>query len=154
MSAAVSVRAMREEDVDAVCAIAAALPSAPKWKRENYERAIRPGALPERIALVAELENGALAGFAIASLVLGDAELETICVAPEAQRGGAGKSLLDRLTGKALEHGAGKMQLEVRESNKAALALYHSAGFVESGRRRRYYSDPEEDAILLACYLR
>ncbi len=44
--------------------------------------------------------------------------------------------------------------LEVRASNRAAIGLYNSFGFNESGRRQRYYSDPIEDAVLMTCDLR
>jgi ribosomal-protein-alanine N-acetyltransferase len=50
--------------------------------------------------------------------------------------------------------GAQSMQLEVRSASVAALALYRSLGFVEQGRRTRYYRDPEDDAVLMAIALR
>jgi ribosomal-protein-alanine N-acetyltransferase len=45
------------------------------------------------------------------------------------------------------------MELEVRISNRAAIALYERAGFVQDGRRRGYYRDPEEDAVLMGLPL-
>jgi ribosomal-protein-alanine N-acetyltransferase len=53
----------------------------------------------------------------------------------------------------AQRQGARRMELEVRISNRAAIALYERAGFVQDGRRRGYYRDPEEDAVLMGLPL-
>jgi ribosomal-protein-alanine N-acetyltransferase len=47
--------------------------------------------------------------------------------------------------------GASELELEVRESSEGALALYRSLGFVEQARRREYYRNPTEDAVLMAA---
>jgi ribosomal-protein-alanine N-acetyltransferase len=56
--------------------------------------------------------------------------------------------LLSELLDIARGGGAKAIFLEVRESNQAARALYEKWAFLESGRRRRYYQEPDEDAIL------
>jgi ribosomal-protein-alanine N-acetyltransferase len=57
--------------------------------------------------------------------------------------------LLDDTLAWASREGLQRVLLDVRRSNDAALALYLGAGFVQAGERRRYYSDPVEDALLL-----
>lgn len=141
-------RAMAEADLDAVMAMAAALPTAPHWQRETYARATKPDAVPARIALVAEAESGELAGFVVASLIAPEAELESIVTAAGFQRRGVGRALLDALSGALRTREVSELHLEVRASNDAARALYAAAGFVESGVRPRYYADPVEDAVL------
>jgi [ribosomal protein S18]-alanine N-acetyltransferase len=144
----VCVRAMVEEDLDRVIGIAASLPTAPQWARSVYEAAIVAAGALRRIALVAEV-GGALVGFAVASMVGPQAELESIAVAGEAQGRGTGTALLAGLIRELRLAGAGELELEVRESNRTAADFYARAGFHEVGRRRGYYHDPVEDAVLL-----
>jgi ribosomal-protein-alanine N-acetyltransferase len=140
------IRAMTVADLDTVLAIAAALPSAPHWPREAYAAALESEAWPQRIALVAELA-GSVAGFAVAVLVAGEGEIESIAVARGQQRQGIGAALLDALQLALAEAGALTIVLEVRESNRVAADLYARAGFREIGRREGYYRHPVEDAL-------
>jgi ribosomal-protein-alanine N-acetyltransferase len=139
---------MSETDLDAVVAIAAAIPSAPHWPREAYAAALNSEAWPQRVAMAAE-SGGSVVGFAVAVLVAGEAEIESIAVASGHQRQGIGALLLDALLDALQAAGALAIGLEVRESNRAAAALYARAGFREVGRRRDYYRDPAEDAVLM-----
>jgi len=156
---------------------------APKWTKAAYLSALKTDAMPRRIALVAEdsgvghaplvvdwkapdfveaerstaaddeAKNTRVVGFAIASLVPPQAELETIVIAAAEQRRGIGRRLM---TAMAEELGAAAVSealLEVRASNQRALAFYSSTGWRESGRRPRYYAEPEEDAVLMSLAL-
>jgi len=144
----VCIRAMAEGDVDRVAAIAASLGTAPQWARSSYTAAIAPGGIPRRIALVAEV-GGEVAGFVVASVVVPQAELESIVVAAAAQGQGIGAVLLAALMGELRLSRVAEVSLELRESNRMAGRLYERAGFREVGRRRGYYREPEEDAVLL-----
>jgi [ribosomal protein S18]-alanine N-acetyltransferase len=144
------IRRMTAADVDGVLALAEGLKDAPHWAAPAYMAAVDPEGVRRRIALVAEdAQNGAVAGFAVAGLVMPLAELETIAVAAEGQRRGVGRRLLARLTEELRAAGVTEVILEVRGSNGAALALYRGQGFAETGRRVRYYADPVEDAVLM-----
>jgi len=103
---------------------------------------------------VLELE-GIVAGYGIMSLVVGEAHLLNICIAPEWQRQGHGRLLLEHFMELARERGAGQMFLEVRLSNVAALNLYRESGFNEVGMRKNYYpaENGREDAMILAIEL-
>jgi ribosomal-protein-alanine N-acetyltransferase len=150
----VRVRRMQLDDVDRAMDIAGSLKGAPHWPRTAYTTAICQGAAPRRIALVAENEvTGALVGFAVAGLVLPQAELETIAVAAEAQRHGVGNRLFSVLIDEIKAAGATEFILEVRASNDTALAFYRQRGWSETGRRPRYYAEPEEDAVLMRLRL-
>lgn len=144
----VAVRPMQAADLDAVLALAAALKEAPHWPRPAYEAALDPAAAVRRVALVAEAQ-GALLGFAIASLLPPEAELESIAVSAAAQRRGVGRLLLSDLWSKIAQSGVHALRLEVRAGNRRAIAFYQATGWVECGRRPRYYADPVEDALLL-----
>lgn len=75
-------------------------------------------------------------------------ELENIVVAPAARRKRLGTRLLDALFAAAAEKNSDAVFLEVRESNAAARTLYEKAGLELSGRRKSYYANPAEDAVL------
>ena len=149
------IRSMALTDVDGVAALASSLPDAPRWPRAAYEGCLDPHAAVRRLSCVAEAaKTGVLAGFAIASLNSPQSELESIAVATAFQRRGVGSGLWRFLASALAEKGASEAFLEVRVSNRRALALYRSLGFAEAGRRPRYYADPTEDAVILRCILR
>ena len=150
--AAVRFRRMTPADLDRVMEVAESLKEAPQWPRTAFERALDPVAQPRRIALVAEAV-GAVAGFAVASLLPPEAELETIAVASKAQRQGLAQRLFAELAAELVAVRIADVFLEVRASNQPALGLYRGLGFAETGRRVRYYHDPVEDAVLMRLRL-
>ncbi len=151
---AFGIRPMRPDDIAAVTRIGDALNEAPYWTPEVYARAIDPAAVPPRIALVAEGAESGITGFLVTVLVPPHAELETLAVAKPAQRQGIARRLFAALILALEPLQVTQVLLEVRESNHPARALYASLGFIETGRRGSYYSDPKEDAILLHRSLR
>jgi ribosomal-protein-alanine N-acetyltransferase len=154
-AASPAIRRMTQADLRRAREIADALPQAPHWPMGAYLNALNPEAIPRRVALVADdSQTGAPIGFAIASLLPPEAELETIAVAAEFQRRGVARRLFSGLATELRVAQVTKVMLEVRASNHPALALYRSLGFVETARRPRYYVDPQEDAVLLTLSLR
>ena len=103
------------------------------------------------LALVAEREEGAVAGFILCRLIAGEAEVLTLAVATAARRQGVARALL----GAAIEltrTSASSMFLEVAEDNRGAIALYEKAGFEPVGRRAGYYGRkgaPAVDAVVM-----
>ncbi len=89
-----------------------------------------------------------LIGFLVARNVAPEWELENVVVRAEFRGAGIGTQLLEALLTRARAINSRSIFLEVRESNTAARRLYAKAGFRETGRRKGYYSDPPEDAIL------
>jgi ribosomal-protein-alanine N-acetyltransferase len=154
MNSNLVVRRMTADDLAAVMAIAAYLKEAPHWPQSTYLTAINHGATPQRIALVAEeVHTARIAGFVVASMIGPESELETIAVALQDQRRGIGGQLVAALLDELKAASVRQLLLEVRESNHRALDFYRSRGWHESGRRRHYYADPEEDAVLMALDL-
>ena len=94
-------------------------------------------------------ETGEVLGYAGMEFVCGEGYLDNVAVFPNARRQGAGRALVGALLTYAKAHGGSFVTLEVRPSNAAAIALYESLGFAEAGRRRHFYRDPMEDALLL-----
>jgi ribosomal-protein-alanine N-acetyltransferase len=80
----------------------------------------------------------------------GEAHISNIAVHPEFRRQGIGSLLLTAMIEGAAKLGADYMTLEVRVSNRGAQLLYEKYGFKAVGRRLRYYSDNQEDALIMA----
>ncbi len=140
---------MREGDLDAVMAIERRAYPFP-WTRGIFRDCLAAG-YPALLAL----EDDHPAGYAVMSIAADEAHVLNLCSAPERQSRGLGRHLLRALLRAARDQGAARVFLEVRPSNPAAIALYHSEGFNEIGRRPRYYPAHEgrEDAIVMAIEL-
>jgi ribosomal-protein-alanine N-acetyltransferase len=117
------------------------------WSEASFREAVDN---PSVFFLVAaEGAGGPVVGYVVAWFAGGEGEIANVAVAPAARARGIGGMLLDAAIAAAAEHHAGALYLDVRESNARARELYDSRGFVEVGRRRRYYRRPAEDAIVL-----
>jgi ribosomal-protein-alanine N-acetyltransferase len=88
-------------------------------------------------------------GYVVAWFAGGQGEIANLAVDEAARGQGFGSALLNAALEEARRHGTEEVFLEVRDSNLRARQLYESRGFVEVGRRRRYYRRPVEDAIIL-----
>jgi ribosomal-protein-alanine N-acetyltransferase len=77
-----------------------------------------------------------------------EAEVLTLAVIPAMRRRGVAAALLRRAMAEAAARGAGALFLEVSTRNAAAQALYRRFGFIEVGRRRRYYPDGSDALVL------
>jgi ribosomal-protein-alanine N-acetyltransferase len=152
MTGSVEIRPMAAADIDAVMAIAASLDTAPHWPRAAYLTALDPTAIPKRIALVAEI-SAAVIGFAIASLIPPQAELETIAITQPLQRSEAGSALFHELVRELESRHVTEITLEVRASNLAAQAFYRSHSLHTIATRKGYYADTGEDAVILRALL-
>lgn len=96
-------------------------------------------------------------GYALMSMAVGEAHILNLCVDPIYHQQGLGRFLLDHLTRIARGASCEILLLEVRRSNRAALALYDKAGFARVGERKAYYpahKGAREDALLLSYPLR
>ena len=97
---------------------------------------------------VAEVDKRVV-GMVVAWLFVDEAHIATIATHPDFRRQGIGRSLLSHTLLSAMKEGAHSSFLEVRESNNTAQDMYRKFGYVEVGRRKRYYKDNDEDAILM-----
>jgi [ribosomal protein S18]-alanine N-acetyltransferase len=122
------------------------------WSPAAYESELKR---PDSIILTASVDNK-MVGFMAGRLPLilnGDAEVNNLGVLPGFRRNAVGSSLLSDFKTAAVQRRAGAIWLEVRPSNRAAIALYRSHGFVERGIRPGFYRDPVEDAKLMVLDL-
>jgi ribosomal-protein-alanine N-acetyltransferase len=150
----IRIRALTAADLDCVTEIGQNVSEAPHWPRWAYEAVLDPD-FPRRLALVAEARaTGAILGFAVASILPPEAELESIAVSAAQQRRGIGRELLEAMMEQLRAAKVREAHLEVRASNQRALDFYRVLGWIETGRRPRYYADPEEDAVVMNLALR
>jgi [ribosomal protein S18]-alanine N-acetyltransferase len=117
------------------------------WSEASFRQAVDNPGVFFRVAM--EGAGGRVVGYVVAWFAAGEGEIANVAVAPSARGRGIGGMLLDAAIAAAGDHGAEALYLDVRESNARARTLYDSRGFVEVGRRRRYYRRPAEDAIVL-----
>ena len=149
------IRRAMPTDVPALIALEKQAATAAHWSPEQYE-AVFSSEEPARVVLVVEgssvedspIEDARVQGFIVGRVVSQDWEIENIAVAGAARHRGLGTRLLQEFIDLARGRGAQSVFLEVRESNLAARQLYEKHAFVETGRRKRYYRQPDEDAIV------
>lgn len=149
----VFVREARSADVEAMIALERKAETAAHWREGDYRRLFEKGAVAPRIALVLE-EQGRVAGFIVTADVGGEWELENIVVGEEWRERGVGSRLMDEFLKIVREGGGSVVFLEVRESNVAAREFYRKWRFEDVGRRKQYYSGPEEDGVVYRLKLR
>lgn len=94
-------------------------------------------------------ENGVVLGYAGISVVAGEGYINNVAVRQEYRKQGVASALLDVFLRFAQAQKLDFITLEVRVSNEAAKRLYMKHGFAQVGRRKDYYDDPKEDAILM-----
>ena len=141
----VTLRPARLRDLPAVAAIEQASFGDP-WSPASFA-----GLVNNRGVLFAVAEQGgAVAGYVVVWFAADEAEIANVAVASAARGRGVGARLLDAALAEAARREAATVYLEVRESNAVARQLYASRGFAVVGRRRRYYRNPAEDALVLA----
>ena len=104
--------------------------------------------LQSRTALVVE-QDASVVGFIVGRQVEDEWEIENIAVTGTARRRGLGSRLVGELLDLVRSRGGKSVFLEVRESNRAARSLYEKWAFIEVGRRKTYYQNPAEDALVL-----
>ena len=143
-----SVRRLSRSDAAALAAIDAACFSVP-WSKTSFEEALDGVGY----AFFGYAEGERLFGYAGMLAVLDEADVTNVAVLPEARRRGVGRCLVEALMAEARVRGITRLHLEVRESNTAARTLYESLGFVTDGRRKGYYRQPTEDAVLMTLVI-
>jgi len=136
---------MAEEDIPAVRAIELEVFPTP-WPGSAYQRELNNNRAAHYVCL---RRNGKVVGYGGLWAVGEESHITTIGVAAECQGQGLGKAIFTALVSRSYELRANFISLEVRPHNEPAIHLYESFGFKVIGRRRGYYTDNGEDALVM-----
>lgn len=144
-NAAPKIRRMAMEDGAAIAELEYSL-FRDAWSEKSILETLKQS---NTICLIAEKADRT-AGYLLAYTAAGEAEIARIGVVKELRRQGVARELLGALEKIGKQSGIEKILLDVRAGNTAARTLYTSEGFMEDGIRRDFYSDPDEDAVLMS----
>lgn len=147
------IRPLSHHDLPTILEIQNSCPQAATWKAADYEQLTRN---PQGLVLVAEVEDAGrleVAGFAAFRRVGEESELWNLAVRPQDRRRGIAKALWQQARGQLAQVGVTRVFLEVRATNTPALEFYRVAGFKPLARRKQYYQNPDEDAVVLSTDL-
>lgn len=135
---------IQENQIPRILEIERVCQSAP-WSQTSFLNEVDS---PQSIFLVAIL-NGKVVGYGGAWILVDEAHITNLAVDPEMRGQGIGRRLMNEILEKSKERGAVCSTLEVRAGNEAAIHLYESMGYVTAGRRKGYYPDNREDALVM-----
>lgn len=144
-----SIRPLRADDIARVAEIERRVFSDP-WSKRSFEELLAQRAVR---GFAAHDERGLLIGYCVCSLAADEGEILNLAVEPRVLRRGVGTALVAAMLEWLRGEWAGRVFLEVRRSNEAAIGVYQRAGFVPLGTRLDYYRDPREDALTMALDL-
>ncbi|MCK6538803.1 MAG: ribosomal protein S18-alanine N-acetyltransferase [Anaerolineales bacterium] len=139
------IRRMTLEDLPAVIELDKLSFSLP-WPERSFRFELTDN--PASRCWVAEMD-GRIVGMLVAWMLVDEAHIATLATHPDHRRQGIARKLLEHALRYMSREGAISSFLEVRESNAAAREMYRKFGYEETGRRKRYYKDTGEDAILM-----
>ena len=141
-----TVRRATIEDAKEIFAIEMECFSVP-WSLDSIETELLNE--DKKLYYVIEDTNGVV-GYAGAWLVYDEGQITNIAIRPSARRQGFGAKLTSALIEECFKRGMHEIFLEVRISNLSALSLYRQLGFTVKGMRKKYYSEPKEDAYIMS----
>ncbi|MEW4309449.1 ribosomal protein S18-alanine N-acetyltransferase [Rossellomorea marisflavi] len=136
---------MTVDDVDAVMEIEEQSFTVP-WSRESFISEMEENHLSMYIVIE---DEGRIAGYCGVWMVVDEAHITNVAVLPSHRGKGYGELLMRKIMEMTIESGARVMTLEARVSNVPAQSLYRKLGFQNGGIRKRYYSDNQEDALVM-----
>src|SRR5699024_3501988 len=137
------IQEMTGNDIDAVLELDLICFSAP-WNRESYEKEVNENDFAHYFIIKTDEK---VIGYVGLWLVLEDAQVTNIAIAPEFRGYGIGEQLFGFALQYLLKQGAKQLSLEVRKSNEVAQNLYKKFGLKKGGVRKNYYPDNGEDAF-------
>ena len=117
------------------------------WSRNSYETELKNKFAKYVVAI--DKKTNKILGFAGMWLIIDECHITNIAVHPDYRKIGIGNMLMDKIVTICIEHNMDGITLEVRESNTAAKNLYYKYGFRDSGIRKGYYADNNENALLM-----
>lgn len=149
-SSSLCIRAMREDDLEAVQAIDRLSFSLP-WPASAFRYELLENTQSFlRVAEIVQAEGSSqVVGAAVVWMVLDEAHIATLAVHPDYRQRGIARELMVDILQESYRHGAELVTLEVRQNNLPAQKLYRRFRFEVVGHRLHYYQDNHEDALIM-----
>jgi len=141
----IEIAPMRVDDIPEVLRVESLCFKTP-WPRNAFQNELTENKLAHYFV---GRVNDEIVGYGGLWVILEDAHITTVAVDPRHQRRRFGENILVRLLDESIDRGACWVTLEVRESNVAAQNLYKKYGFTVVNTRRGYYSDNDENALVM-----
>jgi len=138
-------RYMRDEDIDQVLEVEHTSFTTP-WSREAFYNEIHKNKFAVYIVLE---DDNKIIGYCGTWVVIDEAHVTNVAILPGYRGKKLGEALMNKLMSVSREMGARTMTLEVRVTNHVAQSLYRKLGFQNGGIRKNYYSDNQEDALIM-----
>ena len=147
---AVIIAECRKENLREVHELLGGSPEAASWSGDALEDAF------ERYPsyMLVAWQGDEIAGFIAGRAIADESEILNLAVKTSCRRQGVGKALVKSLLEVFARAAALQVFLEVRESNAPAIAFYRALEFSDAGRRKGYYHEPEEAALLLSLSIK
>lgn len=139
------IRPMTIDDLDEIIRLENSCFATP-WSKEAFEKEIVSNQLANYLVII---HDGEIAGYCGVWYIIDEGHITNIAISPKQRRKGLGKLLVEEMIRKASLHGIEHMTLEVRKSNQPAIGLYETIGFEVAGVRPKYYTDNQEDALIM-----
>jgi ribosomal-protein-alanine N-acetyltransferase len=138
------IRDLASGDLEIVAKMLSNIREGAPWSTDDFRLASR-----RNLSLRVAEEEGAVCGLIVFRMIADEAEIMNLAVDSSRRGRGTGSRLLEDVIRACKGAGVRKIFLEVRDSNEAARNFYSRMGFTEAGRRRQYYRQPVEDALVL-----
>ena len=138
------IRDFDATDLESVRKLLSSIPEVTQWPADDFLLASQ-----RNFSLRVAEEEGSVCGLVVFRIIADETEILNLAVDSSQRRRGTGSRLIQDVIAASNSAGVGKIFLEVRESNGAARSFYARMGFTETGRRRQYYRQPVEDALVL-----
>ena len=135
---------LTERSLDGVSEIEKLCFSEP-WSKESLALLTREGI---GVGMVCS-RDGRVCAYGGMIVAVDEGQITNVATHPDYRRQGFGRAIVESLIKYAKMNGLDSISLEVRESNRAAIELYLSLGFKVEGKRRGFYTRPQEDALIM-----
>ena len=140
----ITIQRMTQDDIEEIARLEKSSFSDP-WAKENFREELK-----HRFSIPLVVRSGqTIIGYICLWHIEDQMEIANFAVSPDLRRRGIGREMMERVLWEAGERGCRNLILSVRESNRPAIELYTSCGFEEAYRKRNYYRQPAEDAVIM-----
>ncbi|MFO1441725.1 ribosomal protein S18-alanine N-acetyltransferase [Bacillus sp. Bva_UNVM-123] len=145
MNQSLTFRFLNENDIDEILEIEHASFTLP-WTKQAFQNEFSANQYAVYVGIE---EEGKIIGYCGVWIIIDEAHITNIAILPQYRGRKLGEALMRKVMELAVERDVKTMTLEVRVTNQIAQSLYRKLGFQDGGIRKRYYTDNQEDALVM-----